>query len=1012
MMQARLTGPVMCPVFIGRVPDLTTLRLLVERAKSGQGYVALVSGEAGIGKSRLLAEVKTAAAFHNFLLLQGSCFPTDQAIPYAPLLDLLRSHFSKQPEAKPTYAVEPFIQAFLPFLPDLGHMLAAEIPPPMEPALDPEQEKRRRFEILAHFFTRLAEARPVLLVVEDLHWSDDTSLEFLHYLARRCSAYPLLLLLSSRSDEVRPSLRHFLAQLDRERLVQQCSLAPLTREEVEAMLRAIFALSLSARVELADPIYALTEGNPFFIEEMLTSLLASGQIFYADGSFGHKQLRELRIPQSVQDALRQRMDHLSEPSRRVLTLAAVAGRRFDFALLQQLTHYNEQHLLVLMKELIAAQFVVEESAEQFAFRHALTRQAVYADLLVRERKVLHRRIAETMERLYTATVLLDTHLADLADHFYEAGVWAKALEYGQRAGEQAQRLYTPRAAVEQATHALHAAQQGAIPPATALYRLRGQAYEILGDFERARGDYETMLQITRASGEHRDEWQALMDLGFLWTGRDYAQAGALYQQALVLARHLEDPITLAHSLNRLGNWYVNTEQPLQAVRFHQEALALFEQAYDQQGIAQTYDLLGMASCLGSDVLQGVTYFQRAVALFRELDNRQGLMSSLATLTAASGQYETETMVSAPISFAECLQMGEQALALAREVGQRSAEAYALLNLGQVLGPRGEYTRALEVAQEGLSLAEYIEHRQWMAYGHWELGVLYLDLLALSAAQQHLERALALAEEIGSWNWMLIVTGFLARLSLLQGDPIRAETLLNAVFSPDAPSQTIGQRILWDARASLSMARKNPGLALESIDRLIVSASNLSGKQVIPHLWKARGECLAALGRGTEAETMFQDARASAQAQGFRPLLWRIFLAQGHLYQTQARKTDADQAFASARTAIEELAAKLVDEELQSTFLSSALLLLPRSRPLTPHRAMKQAFGGLTKREREVARLVAQGKSNREIADLLVVGNRTVEAHVSGILSKLGFTSRAQIAVWACEKGLVQKPPGE
>jgi predicted ATPase len=139
----------------------------------------------------------------------------------------------------------------------------------------------------------------VLLVLEDLHWSDDTSLEFLHYLARRCAAHRLLLLLTYRSDEVRPGLHHFLAQLDRERLVKEILLARLTRDEVEAMLRAIFALPPSARLELPDPIYALTEGNPFFVEEALKSLIAVGEIFYANGRWDRKPLGELHVPRSA-----------------------------------------------------------------------------------------------------------------------------------------------------------------------------------------------------------------------------------------------------------------------------------------------------------------------------------------------------------------------------------------------------------------------------------------------------------------------------------------------------------------------------------------------------------------------------------------------------------------------------------------------------------------------------------------------------------------------------------------
>src|SRR5712692_739441 len=148
-MKARFPSPIICPVMIGRVQEVTHLRMLVDRAKSGEGQVALVCGEAGIGKSRLVAEVKTEAVSRDFLLMQGSCFPTDHAIPYAPLLDLLRSHFSSHSEANPAPEVERIVQAFLPLLPDVGYVLAGEPPPSMRPSLDPEQEKRRRFEILA-----------------------------------------------------------------------------------------------------------------------------------------------------------------------------------------------------------------------------------------------------------------------------------------------------------------------------------------------------------------------------------------------------------------------------------------------------------------------------------------------------------------------------------------------------------------------------------------------------------------------------------------------------------------------------------------------------------------------------------------------------------------------------------------------------------------------------------------------------------------------------------------------
>jgi DNA-binding CsgD family transcriptional regulator len=214
---------------------------------------------------------------------------------------------------------------------------------------------------------------------------------------------------------------------------------------------------------------------------------------------------------------------------------------------------------------------------------------------------------------------------------------------------------------------------------------------------------------------------------------------------------------------------------------------------------------------------------------------------------------------------------------------------------------------------------------------------------------------------------------------------------------------------WCAHAELALARGDPEQALQITDRLCDSAANISEQRGIPRLSQLRGEALMALHRIAEAETELRRAREMTMAQGAKPLLWRICVKLGRLYQTQSREAEAELAFSAARTIIEELAANIPDGEVHEHFLHEAEALLPHARVTsTPRRAAKQAYGGLTDREREVAILIARGKSNREIADHLVVSYRTVETHVGAILSKLAFSSRAQIAVWAVEKGLVKQ----
>jgi DNA-binding CsgD family transcriptional regulator/tetratricopeptide (TPR) repeat protein len=594
-------------------------------------------------------------------------------------------------------------------------------------------------------------------------------------------------------------------------------------------------------------------------------------------------------------------------------------------------------------------------------------------------------------------------VGELAYHTYEAGEWDKALRYSHRAGEKAQALYAPRAALDQFTRALDAAQHlgGSL---TALYRSRGQAYETVGEFDNARTDYEQALSSAIETHDIRSEWQALIDLGFFWAGNDYQRTGNYFQQALDLARQMSDPLTLGQSLNRLGNWHANVGNLSVALGSHQQALEIFQKSNDRRGLAETQDLLGMASQLNGDLVQGTVHYQNAVVLFRELDDRRGLVSSLATLALCGPTYMHDPSVS-PMNLAEAIKEGDRALVIAQEIGWRSGEAYALECLINCLGPQGAYPRALELAQRALEISEEIEHNQWAIGAHFALGMLHLEMLSLLQARQHLEQAYTLAQKLGSSVWVGSVTGYLASVCVVQTDLSRAEAVLDAFLTADTPTQTQMQRLCWCARAELALAGGEPESALLIIDRLIASDLNLTSGAVIPRLWKLRGEAFTTLKRPEDAERDLQAAQVTAFAQGARAWLWRIHLALGKLYLTQARRPEAEAEFTAVRNIITELTGSIQDQTLRENFLERAIILIPLLPPTSPRQVEKEAFGGLTVREREIAVLIAQGESNREIAKMLVLSERTVETHVTNILSKLGLTSRARIAVWAANKGL-------
>jgi DNA-binding CsgD family transcriptional regulator/tetratricopeptide (TPR) repeat protein len=997
-MTAPLPPSLVSPVLVGREIQLGALDRLIEQAARSNGATALITGEAGIGKSRLVAETirRVRSAWREDgsrepLVLQGRCFEPDRALPYAPLRDLLRTYLAAD-SAPASASLPPQLATLLPELQSSTPL----------PALDAQQERQRIIQAFVQFATQRA-ARPLLVVIEDLHWSDEASLDTLLMLARRITSQPILLLLTYRDDERTPELDAFLAALNRERLVMELALVRLGSNEVDAMLRAIFELPRPVRAEFLEALYVTTEGNPFFIEEVLKALAANGEIFYADGAWDRKPLHELHLPRSVQLAVQHRLRQLSPQAREVLTFAAVAGRRFDFRLLQALTSHDDRTLLRLIKELIAAQLVVEESEDMFVFRHALTRQAVEADLLARERRALHRTIAEAMERLSAAAPHVP--VSDLAEHWYAAGAWEQTLTYARHAGEQARALYAPRAAATQFSRAIEATQRLGQEPPAELYRARGQVYELLDEFEAARSDYTQAQAAARATGDRRAEWQSSVDLGFLWIGRDYARAGAYLEQALQLAREIGDPSMLAHSLNRMANWYANSEQPIAVQSYHEEALTLFEAAGDQRGQAATLDLLGTSQIMIGDVISAAHYYGRAATLLRVLDDRQGLVWCLSNIQMLGAAYVFDTTACPLIDLAVCLHDADEALGLARQIDWRAGEASVLMYTGLALGPRGAYARAIEAAQQCIVIATEIEHRHWAMAGHWTLGAIYLDLLWLPEARRYLEQALELARTTGHEFSIRMASSFLAETCIAQADLARARSVLDTALEADAPMQTLAERRVWAARAGYALRGNMPERALQIVDRLIASAPSRAPGRAIPYLWHLRAQALMALERKDEAGTVLQEAQAAAVAQGLPPLRWRIASSQARLSLALRRREQAEAACAVAQALITELSKDVPDPSACDAFLSAATAQLPQlSRP-SPRRAAKQAFDGLTTREREVAVLVAQGRSNREIGETMVVSERTVEKHVENILAKLAFSSRAQIAAWAVEKAL-------
>jgi non-specific serine/threonine protein kinase len=340
--------------------------------------------------------------------------------------------------------------------------------------------------------------------------------------------------------------------------------------------------------------------------------------------------------------------------------------------------------------------------------------------------------------------------------------------------------------------------------------------------------------------------------------------------------------------------------------------------------------------------------------------------------------------------------------MAVDIGWRTGECFALWNLGACLGPQGEFDRALRYVQEAIAIAEEMEHKQWLSAALFVLGAIQLDLQEIPQSRASLERAVEIARECGSMLWTRVAAGYLARCYIQSGELDLALAMLDSVVPPDAPARTLGQRIVHAARASLYIARGEQDEALSLLDRLYAT---VAPDAIVPRLAALRADAFALRSRADDAERQYLDALAQAQERGALGQVWPIHAAMCALYDKKGDHERARRAYAEATRAIDAVAARLREDSLRGSFREAARGRLPAVREPSERQAAKFEFAGLTEREREIAALIAAGKSNAFIAEALVISERTVETHVSHILGKLAYSSRSQIAAWATQRGL-------
>jgi class 3 adenylate cyclase/tetratricopeptide (TPR) repeat protein len=607
--------------FVGRESERAQLRQVLDRAGQGCGCLVLIGGEPGVGKTRLAEEATLEARERGMLALSGRCYEMEGSPPYIPFVEMVESAARLLPPGALRAALGDAAPEVARMVPELRRLFP-DLPPPLE--LPPEQERRFLFNSVREFIARSASAQPLLLVLDDAQWADDSTLLLLQHLAQRLSEMPVVVLATHRNIDLDQShpLTRALEELLRQRLAQQVALDRLSESSVAAMMRALSGQEPPAA--LVDVVYAETEGNPFFVEEVFKHLAEEGRLFDAQGRWRTDlQVSEVDVPDSLRLVIGRRLERLTEDVRRALAAAAVVGRTFTFDVLKEVCALDADALLDAVDEAERAHLIVslpDATHASFRFSHELIRQTLLSGVSAARLQVLHLQVAGVLESAHTHAQ--QDQAGDLAYHLRQAGAAAdphKTAHYSGLAGDRA----LSAAAFEDALYRYEVASSGHPADdrrglADLLYK-RGLALRSLGRWDEALAQWRDAVRV----------YQELRDTDTL--GRIY---GTITQQLLWAGRFDEGLELSLRGLATLGK----RPGPDRCILLVGAGLALSLVGVHEPGEIMTSQAVTLAEEIDDDHLLGRMLFYRGFHHLNYLELRKQLVAATKSvhLLRASG----------------------------------------------------------------------------------------------------------------------------------------------------------------------------------------------------------------------------------------------------------------------------------------------------------------------------------------------------------------------------------------
>jgi tetratricopeptide (TPR) repeat protein len=863
----------------------------VDAVVSGEGRLVLLAGEPGVGKTRLVQEITVAVRERGFLVAAGRCYEPEQTVPYYPFLDIVAALWDLAPEAVRADAATRW--------PYLGVLLPEELPVPPASASPGQDEQQRVFRAVTGFLVAMTEIAPIALVVDDLHWADGSSLTLLRHLATHTRSARILLLGSYRDVEVgrQHPLEGTLGDLHRDGLVERVDVRRLDLTGTSALVAATMEEETISR-EFAALVHGRTEGNPYFVQQVLRHLVERGDVFRQDGHWDRKAIEELSVPESIRSAVGQRLARLGGEAQELLGEASVLGQIFRFEDLAQMGEHAESLVEEALEEILGVGLVREAAGDAYAFDHALSQQVCYGELTARKRRRLHLAAGRALEQLPDRERV--QRISELAWHFWQGDDREKALKYALQAGDAAASVFANQEAEVQYRRAVELAREredraqeaaalhklgvvvgriGRLDEACGIVLAAASAYESGGDLEAALGALEVgMFTLEVVSAERRQ--QILSQL-----------------RRLVESAPPEPSATLVHAHVTLAAQYYGLGDHEEGLRLGEQAVALAEQVDDPQYRFHALHSFAIGLLSTGRHEEGWECLERAVALGEETAIIEEWPYVLHTWGIFA--YDRGDWPAARAALERSFQYME-------ERGDHIFMSLALNNLAGFSLERGEWANVERYQLQSAAVRRAVGDPARFE----ESFVAYFRLLRGDSAAAEELASLAVEAMDGAHL-------FLAEWELLTGQPERAVERLEAALAAgvDGQLQTSWQTRLAEAR----LACGDVDGAGRLIEAILSNPGSRMYRMYTTDTLRVLGMVRIAQERWEEAWAALDEGLRVAYDLPFRRA--RILHELGLMHAARGEPEDARTVFAEALTIFEELGARPYTERTEQALQS-------------------------------------------------------------------------------------------